>query len=83
MTPTALGDGTLTGNIDYLNSLGIDTSNLQPGSGMGAGNATVTNIYNTTNNNGSSNNDNGNEILGQGFNADLEKFITNFSIMSK
>ena len=83
MTPTALGDGTLTGNIDYLNSLGIDTSNLQPGSGMGATNATVTNIYNTTNNNGSSNNDNGNEILGQGFNADLEKFITNFSIMSK
>ena len=83
MTPTALGDGTLTGNIDYLNSLGIDTSNLQPGSGMGAGNAMVTNIYNTTNNNGSNGNSDGNEVLGQGFNADLEKFITNFSIMSK
>ena len=83
IAPTALGDGTLTGNIDYLNSLGIDTSNLQPGSGMGAANATVTNIYNTTNNNGSNGNSDGNDILGQSFNADLEKFISNFSIMSK
>ena len=83
MTPTALGDGTLTGNIDYLNSLGIDTSNLQTGSGMGVTLPGVTNIYNTTNNNGGSGNFDGNDVLGQPFNADLEKFITNFSIMSK
>ena len=77
------GDGTLTGEMQNLNKLGIDTSNLQPGSGMGDTNATVTNIYNTTNNNGGSGNFDGNDVLGQPFNADLEKFITNFSIMSK
>ena len=35
------------------------------------------------NNNGGSGNFDGNDVLGQPFNADLEKFITNFSIMSK
>jgi len=69
--------------MQNLNKLGIDTSNLQPGPGMGAANATVTNIYNTTNNNGSNGNSDGNDVLGQSFNADLEKFITSFSIMSK
>ena len=42
MKPTALGDGTLTGNTEYLNSLGIDTSNLSNNGGMAS--ATVINL---------------------------------------
>ncbi len=84
LAPSRMGDGTLTGNMEYLNSLGIDTSNLQGGSGMGGGaNATViNNTYNNTTT-GGGDGDSGNEILGQAFNQDLEKFIANFSIMSK
>ena len=84
MTPTALGDGTLTGNMDYLNSLGVDTSNLQGGSSGGAANATViNNTYHNYNGTAGGDNTSGDEVIGQSFNYDLEKFITNFSIMSK
>ena len=40
LAPSRMGDGTLTGNADYLNSVGIDTSNLQGGASAGSAVAT-------------------------------------------
>ena len=81
MKPTALADGTLTGNADYLNSVGIDTTNLQ--GGLGAAGVTGTVINNNNYYTQGPSGDGGDENLGQTFNMDLEKFITNYSIMSK
>ena len=82
MTPTALGDGTLTGNIDKLNSMGIDTSNLMPDY-SGLSTTVVNNYYNQSPASDGVPQVTGEEVLGQAFNMDLEKFITNYSIMSK
>ncbi len=82
MKPTALGDGTLTGNTEYLNSLGIDTSNLtNSGGGMTAATVINNNTYN--NYNGGSGDTSGNETLGQGFSSDFSKFVEQYSIASK
>ena len=81
LAPSRMGDGTLTGNADYLNSMGIDTSNLQGASGGASATVINNNYYNTQQPSGG--NGGGDEIVGQGFNTDLEKFISNFSIMSK
>ena len=80
MKPTALADGTLTGNADYLNSVGIDTTNLQGASGGASATVINNNNYYTQ---GPSADGGGDESLGQTFNMDLEKFITSYSIMSK
>ena len=84
MKPTALGDGTLTGNTEYLNSLGNNQSmQLQnlPLSGSGLAATVINNNYYQNSSNGGT--ESGDETLGQTFNMDLEKFITNYSIMSK
>ena len=84
MKPTALADGTLTGNIDALNASGYDTSAL-----LNAGNGNQGNVATVVNNyyNQAPSSDGvpqiSDETLGQAFNMDLEKFITNYSIMSK
>ena len=84
LAPSRMGDGTLTGNADYLNSVGIDTSNLQGGASAGSAVATVINNNNYYNQGPSGSSDGGDDsTLGQSFNMDLEKFITNYSIMSK
>ena len=84
MKPTALGDGTLTGNTEYLNSLGNNQSmQLQnlPSSGSGLAATVINNNYYQNSSSGGT--ESGDETLGQSFNMDLEKFITNYSIMSK
>ena len=84
MKPTALGDGTLTGNTEYLNSLGNNQSmQLQnlPLSGSGLAATVINNNYYQNSSSGGS--ESGDETLGQSFNMDLDKFITNYSIMSK
>ena len=84
MKPTALGDGTLTGNTEYLNSLGNNQSmQLQnlPLSGNGLAATVINNNYYQNSSSGGT--ESGDETLGQSFNMDLEKFITNYSIMSK
>ena len=84
MKPTALADGTLTGNIDALNASGYDTSAL-----LNAGTGNQGNVAQVINNyyNQAPSSDGvpqiSDETLGQAFNMDLEKFITNYSIMSK
>ena len=81
MKPTALGDGTLTGNTEYLNSLGIDTSNLSNNGGMASA-TVINNTYNNYTGNGGGDNS-GNETLGQGYSADFSKFVEQYSIASK
>ena len=81
MKPTALGDGTLTGNTEYLNSLGIDTSNLANNGGMASA-TVINNTYNNYTGNGGGDNS-GNETLGQGYSADFSKFVEQYSIASK
>ena len=79
INPQPLADGTLTGNVDTMQSM-----KLQNAAATSGANATVinNNYYNTQGPGGNSG-ESGDETLGQGFNADLEKFITNYSIMSK
>ena len=81
MKPTALGDGTLTGNTEYLNSLGIDTSNLANNGGMASA-TVINNTYNNYTGNGGGDNSS-NETLGQGYSADFSKFVEQYSIASK
>ena len=83
MKPTALADGTLTGNADYLNSVGMDTANLQGGLGAAGVTGTVINNNNYYTQGPSADGGGSDENLGQSFNMDLEKFITSYSIMSK
>ena len=79
INPQPLAVGTLTGNVDTMQSM-----KLQNAAATSGANATVinNNYYNTQGPGGNSG-ESGDETLGQGFNADLEKFITNYSIMSK
>jgi hypothetical protein len=81
MKPTALADGTMDG---YMNSLGNNQSmQLQnlPLSGSGLAATVINNNYYQNGSSGGT--ESGDETLGQSFNMDLEKFITNYSIMSK
>ena len=77
MKPTALADGTLTGVQNQMESM-----NLQNPSN---GNAIATTVVNNNyyQNGASGGTESRDETLGQSFNMDLEKFITNYSIMSK
>ena len=84
MKPTALGDGTLTGNIDALNAAGYDTNALlNAGTGNQGNVAQVINNYYNQSPSSDGVSQISDETLGQAFNMDLEKFITNYSIMSK
>ena len=82
LTPTRMGDGTLTGNMDALNASGYDTSSLIPDY-SGLSTTVVNNYYNQSPASDGVPQVTGEEVLGQAFNMDLEKFITNYSIMSK
>tara|TARA_A100001035_G_scaffold147119_1_gene115674 strand:+ start:6 stop:935 length:930 start_codon:yes stop_codon:yes gene_type:complete len=82
INPQALGDGTMDA---YLNQLSTNnTQNLQNVSGAGSvitQPTIINNYYNGAN--GQPATESGDETLGQGFNMDLDKFITNYSIASK
>ena len=77
MKPTALADGTLTGVTNNMESM-----NLQNPTN---GNAFATTIVNNNyyQNGAGGGTESRDETLGQSFNVDLEKFITNYSIMAK
>ena len=83
INPQSVADGTLTGNMEYLkslkqnNSMMLQNENVNP-----IATTVINNNYYTTGGQGGGQ-ESGNEVLGQGFNGDLEKFITGFSIMSK
>ena len=62
--------------------MGIDTSNLMPDY-SGLSTTVVNNYYNQSPASDGVPQVTGEEVLGQAFNMDLEKFITNYSIMSK
>jgi len=77
MKPTALADGTLTGVTN-----GMESMNLQnPTNGNAIATTVVNNNYYQNGANGGA--ESRDETLGQSFNMDLEKFITNYSIMAK
>jgi hypothetical protein len=77
MKPTALADGTLTGVQNQMESMNLQNPNN--------GNAIATTVVNNNyyQNGASGGTESRDETLGQSFNVDLEKFITNYSIMSK
>ena len=77
MKPTALADGTLTGVTNNMESMNLQNpNNLLPAMATVINN----NYYQNGANGGGESRD---ETLGQSFNVDLEKFITNYSIMAK
>ena len=82
INPQALGDGTMDAYLNKLNT--NNTQNLQNVSGAGSvitQPTIINNYYNGAN--GQPATESGDETLGQGFNMDLDKFITNYSIASK
>ena len=82
INPQPLADGTMDA---YLKQLGTNnTQNLQNVSEAGSvvtQPTIINNYYNGAN--GQPATESGDETLGQGFNMDLDKFITNYSIASK
>jgi hypothetical protein len=80
INPQPLADGTMDGymkSIGQNNSMQLQNENVNPIA------TTVINNNYYNGGGGSGGQESGNENLGQGFNDDLTKFITGFSIMSK
>ena len=81
------GQTTLTAkdNILYLQAIGKENESLALQT-TGDGSTVATTVINNNYYNQGSTGGTGesrNEVLGQGYNSDLEKFIMNYSIMSK
>ena len=77
MKPTALADGTLTGVTNNMESMNLQN----PTNGNAFATTIVNNNYYQNGAGGGA--ESRDETLGQSFNVDLEKFITNYSIMAK
>ena len=77
MKPTALADGTLTGVTNNMESMNLQN----PTNGNAFATTIVNNNYYQNGAGGGA--ETRDETLGQSFNVDLEKFITNYSIMAK